>query len=144
MAMNLTQKKCVPCEGGTLPLAKEKVEEYMKEVQGWEVQENKVIEKTFSFKTFRESIDFVNQAAGIAEQEQHHPDMHIRYRKVTLELTTHAIKGLSENDFIMASKIDIMYGWKEKVEKVVVKKLFSIKLLVVVVIILLLILLFKT
>jgi len=142
--MNLTQKKCVPCEGGTPSLTKEKVDEYLKEVQGWEVKDNKVIEKVFSFKTFRESIDFVNQAAGIAEQEQHHPDMHIRYKKVTLELTTHAIKGLSENDFIMASKIDVMYGWQEKVEKVVIKKLFSIKFLVIVIVVLLLILLLKT
>jgi len=144
MAMNLTQKKCVPCEGGTLPLAQEKVEEDMKEVQGWEVQDNKIIEKIFSFKTFREAIDFVNEVATIAEQEQHHPDIYIRYRKVTLKLSTHAIKGLSENDFIMASKIDLMYGWQEKVEKVVVKKLFSIKLLVIVIIVLFLILLFKT
>ena len=70
--------------------------------------------------------------------------MHIRYKKVTLELTTHAIKGLSENDFIMASKIDVMYGWQEKVEKVVIKKLFSIKFLVIVIVVLLLILLLKT
>ena len=142
--MNLTQKKCVPCEGGTPPLAKEKIAEYMKEVQGWEASNNKVIEKTFSFKTFREAIDFVNQVAIIAEQEQHHPDIHIRYKKVTLELTTHAIKGLSENDFIMASKIDMMHGWQEKVEKVVVKKMFSIKFLVIVVAVLFLILLLKT
>lgn len=142
--MKLIEKKCVPCEGGTLPLAKGKIEEYMKEVQGWEAGDNKVIEKIFAFKTFRESIDFVNQVATIAEQEQHHPDIHIRYRKVTLELTTHAIKGLSENDFIMASKIDMMYGWQEKVEKVVVKKVFSIKFLVAVIVILLLILLLKT
>ena len=142
--MNLTQKKCVPCEGGTPPLTKENIEEYMKEVQGWEVRDNKLIAKTFGFKSFKEAIDFVNQAAGIAEEEQHHPDIHIRYKKVTLELTTHAIKGLSENDFIMASKIDVVYEWKEKVEKVVVKKMFSIKFLVIVIAVLFLILLLKT
>ena len=141
--MNFTQKKCVPCEGGTLPLAKEKVEEYIKEVQGWEVQDNKIIEKIFAFKTFRESIDFVNKVANLAEQEQHHPDIYIRYRKVTLEFTTHAIKGLSENDFIMASKIDIMYGWQEKVEKIVVKKMFSIKFLAALIIVLIIILLVR-
>ena len=86
----------------------------------------------------------MNQVAGIAEQEQHHPDIHIRYKKVTLELTTHAIAGLSENDFIMASKIDAMHNWEENVQKVVVEKLFSFKLLVVVVIVLLIILLLKT
>lgn len=142
--MNLTQKKCVPCEGGTLPFVNEKIEEYLKEVQGWEVQDNKIIAKTFGFKSFREAINFVNQVASFAEQEQHHPDIHIRYRKVTLELTTHAIKGLSENDFIMASKIDLMYNWEEKVEKIVVSRLFSIKFLVVVIVILFLILLLKT
>jgi len=142
--MNLTEKKCVPCEGGTLPLKKDKVEEYLKEVEGWESKEDKLIVKTFALKSFKEAIDFVNQAAGIAEQEQHHPDIHIRYKKVTLELTTHSIKGLSENDFIMASKIDMMYKWEEKVQKVVVKKLFSIKLLVAAVIILFIILLLKT
>ena len=138
--MNLTSRKCVPCEGGTLPLRKEKIEDYMKEVQGWDVRDNRVIEKIFAFKSFREAIDFVNQVASIAEQEQHHPDIHIRYKKVTLEFTTHAIKGLSENDFIMASKIDVMYGWQEKVEKVVIKKMFSIKFLIIVIVVLMIIL----
>ena len=138
--MNLTSRKCVPCEGGTPPFTQEKVEEYLKEVAGWELKDSKLIFKTFSFKNFKEAIDFVNQVASIAEQEQHHPDIYIRYRKVTLEFTTHAIKGLSENDFIMASKIDVMYGWQEKVEKVVIKKMFSIKFLVIVIVVLIIIL----
>lgn len=141
--MNLTSKKCIPCEGGTPPMEKEKIEEYLQEVAGWELKESKLILKTFSFKSFKEAIDFVNQVATIAEQEQHHPDIHIHYRKVTLELTTHAIHGLSENDFIMASKIDAMHEWKEKVEKVVVSKMFSIKFLVVAVVILIIILLVR-
>ena len=139
---NWARKKCVPCEGGTPPLTGEKVQEYLKEVEGWEVKEDKLIQKTFKFKTFREGIDFVNRVANLAEQEGHHPDIHIRYNRVTFELTTHAIKGLSENDFIMASKIDLLYRWEEKVEKVVVRKLFSVKLLLVVVALLLLLLLF--
>ena len=138
--MNLTQRKCVPCEGGTPPFTQEKVEEYLQEVSGWELKESKLIFKTFRFKSFKEAIDFVNQVASIAEQEQHHPDIHIRYKKVTPEFTTHAIKGLSENDFIMASKIDVMYGWQEKVEKVVIKKMFSIKFLVIVIVVLIIIL----
>ena len=140
---NLAGKKCVPCEGGTPPLEAEKIQEYLKEVEGWEVQENKLIKKTFKFKTFREGIDFVNQAANLAEEEGHHPDIHIRYNRVTFELTTHAIKGLSENDFIMASKIDLLHNWEEKVEKVVVKKLFSIKLLIGVIVFLTLLLLWQ-
>ncbi|MEK7542306.1 MAG: 4a-hydroxytetrahydrobiopterin dehydratase [Patescibacteria group bacterium] len=140
---NLVARKCVPCEGGTPPLEADKVQEYLKEVEGWEVYEDKLIKKTFKFKTFRESIDFVNRVANVAEEEQHHPDIHIRYSRVTFELTTHAIKGLSENDFIMASKIDLLHNWEEKVEKVVVKKLFSIKLLIVVIVFLTLLLLWQ-
>ena len=141
--MNFIQKKCVPCDGGMQPLLQEKVEEYVKEIEGWEVQDNTVITRTFSFKSFRESIDFVNQIAGIAEEEQHHPDIHIHYKKVVLEFTTHAIHGLSENDFIMASKVNSLYGWQEKVEKVVVKSMFSIKFLVVAIVILIIILLMR-
>ena len=141
--VNLTAKKCVPCEGGTPPLEDGKIQEYLKEVEGWEFENEKLIKKTFKFKTFRESIDFVNRVAGLAEQENHHPDIIIRFRKVTFELTTHAIKGLSENDFIMASKIDLSYNWEEKVEKVVVSKLFTVKVLATIVIILLVVLLFK-
>lgn len=140
---NLATRKCVPCEGGTPPLEGEKIQEYLKQIEGWEVRENKRIEKTFKFKTFREAIDFVNQVANLAEEEQHHPDIHIRYNRVTFELTTHAIKGLSENDFIMASKIDLLHNWEEKVEKVVVAKLFTVKVLVVLVIVLIAILLWQ-
>ena len=140
---NLAAKKCVPCEGGTPPLEDNKIQEYLKEVEGWEFENEKLIKKTFKFKTFRESINFVNRVAGLAEQENHHPDIIIRFRKVTFELTTHAIKGLSENDFIMASKIDLSYNWEEKVEKVVVSKLFTVKVLATIVIILLVVLLFK-
>lgn len=139
----MAAKKCVPCEGGTPPLEAEKVQEYLKEVEGWEVQENKLIGKIFKFKTFREAISFVNRVANLAEEEQHHPDIIIRYRKVTFELTTHAIKGLSENDFIMASKIDWLYKWEEKVEKAVLPKIFSIKVLLAVVTLLFLLLLWQ-
>jgi len=133
----------VPCEGGTPPLEAEKVQEYLKQVEGWEVIDDKLIKKTFKFKTFLEGIDFVNQVAGLAEEEGHHPDIHIRYNRVTFELTTHTIKGLSENDFIMASKIDLLHNWEEKVQKVVVRKLFSIKLLFIIVIALAFLLVWK-
>jgi len=140
---SLAAKKCVPCEGGTPPLQGEKIQEYLKEVEGWELENEKLIKKTFKFKKFRESINFVNRVANLAEKENHHPDIHIRYIRVTFELTTHAIKGLSENDFIMASKIDLLHNWEEKVEKVMLKKLFSLKFVVAVVIVLLVILLLK-
>lgn len=104
--MELTAKKCVPCEAGTPPLTLEETQEYLPQAEGWELLENKKIRKKFRFKNFRESVAFVNQVAKIAEEEGHHPDIHIIYNRVTFELTTHAIGGLSENDFIMAAKIN--------------------------------------
>ncbi len=77
----------------------------LKKVEGWELKENK-IRKTFRFKDFKESMKFVNRVADIAEEEGHHPNIFISWNKVTLTLTTHAIGGLSENDFILAAKID--------------------------------------
>lgn len=72
----------------------------------WEVMENKKIRHEFKFKNFSEAIKFVNKVADLAEQENHHPNIHIYYNRVVIDLTTHNIKGLSENDFIMAAKIE--------------------------------------
>ncbi|PIR68629.1 4a-hydroxytetrahydrobiopterin dehydratase [Candidatus Nomurabacteria bacterium CG10_big_fil_rev_8_21_14_0_10_35_16] len=104
---DLLKKKCVPCEGGMEPLKQEEVFGLMEQIDGWNVDGDfKVIFKEFKFKDFIGATNFVNQIAEIAEEEGHHPDIHIFYNKVVLELTTHAIKGLSENDFILAAKID--------------------------------------
>lgn len=106
--MDLTQKKCKPCEGGTLPMPKEDAVKLMRQVSGWQLlQINGVgaIEKRYKLKDFAEAMKFVNKVAALAEQEGHHPDIKISWNRVTLQLTTHAIKGLSENDFIMAAKI---------------------------------------
>lgn len=106
--MDLSQKKCVPCEGETKPLTPDKISEYMKAVDPqWQVVEDKSIKRKYKFKDFKESMDFVVRVANLAESEGHHPDITINYNKVILELTTHAIGGLSENDFIMAVKIDV-------------------------------------
>lgn len=105
MSSSLASKKCVPCEGGTLPLPEKKVHELLKEVPEWELEDGKVT-RTFKFGNFLGSINFVNELAEIAEEEGHHPDIHIFYNKVKLELTTHAAKGLTENDFILAAKIN--------------------------------------
>jgi 4a-hydroxytetrahydrobiopterin dehydratase len=105
--MDLTKKKCKPCEGGTPPLNQDEISEYRKHIQeDWKVDANKKISKEYSFVNFKHTMDFVNKVAGLAEEEGHHPDMHVYYGKVVIELTTHAINGLSENDFILASKID--------------------------------------
>ena len=105
--MDLKNKKCLPCEGGVPKLNKIEVETYMKLIDGaWKIQENKKIERKFYFVSFVHSMKFVNRVAELAEQEGHHPNMHIYYGECIVELWTHAINGLSENDFILAAKID--------------------------------------
>lgn len=101
----LTEKKCKPCEGDAEPLSRTEAKDYIDRVPGWDLKE-KSIERKFKFDDFEESMEFINNVAGIAEEEGHHPDIHVYYNKVTLELTTHNIGGLSENDFIMAAKIN--------------------------------------
>lgn len=106
---DLTSKHCVPCEGGVPPLDDEKIQRYLAELGGrWEHIPGLVhkIEKNFTFKDFKEAMVFVNRVAKLAESEGHHPDIHISWNKVKLELFTHAIHGLSENDFIVAAKIE--------------------------------------
>ena len=107
--MDLSQKKCVPCEGGTPPMAIEEAKELLRQINQWQLLQingTDTIEKKFKFKDFAEAMEFVNKVADLAESESHHPDITINWNKVTLQLSTHAIKGLSENDFIMAAKID--------------------------------------
>lgn len=103
----LTQKRCQPCEGGMPPLSRQKAEEYLRVVSGWVLSEDgKAIRKEYKFKNFKEVIAFFNRIAQIAEAENHHPDLRIGYSRVHVELSTHALKGLSENDFILAAKFD--------------------------------------
>jgi 4a-hydroxytetrahydrobiopterin dehydratase len=103
--LDLYQKRCKPCEGGTPPLTLEESRRLLVQLRDWQLKDGK-IEKQFKFKDFVESIGFVNKIADLAESEGHHPDIHISWNLVTLSLVTHAIKGLSENDFILAAKID--------------------------------------
>jgi len=104
----LAKKKCVPCERKTPPLPPDKAEEMLKELDGeWMlVDDAHVLAKSFHFKDFVENMTFVNKVAAIAEEEGHHPDMTISYADLTIELMTHFIGGLSENDYILAAKID--------------------------------------
>jgi 4a-hydroxytetrahydrobiopterin dehydratase len=105
--MELKQMKCVPCEGGVKPLKGQAIADYMHKLDsGWVVIGDKMIRKEFPFKNFNLGMAFLNKIAAIADQEGHHPDVCISYTKVQVELFTHAINGLSENDFIMAAKID--------------------------------------
>ena len=105
-AGELAQKHCVPCEGGTPPLTQAQVEPLLAQLDGWAVVEGKQIAKSYRFKNFVEAVDYVNKITPVAEAEGHHPDLLVRWGEVRIELWTHAIGGLSENDFIMAAKID--------------------------------------
>ena len=107
MNSDLTDKKCVPCEIGTPPLTKDQYEPLLKQLKlDWEVIDSKALKHEFKFKDFLESMEFVNKIAKIAEEEGHHPDIYIYYNKVIINLKTHNIRGLSENDFIVAAKIE--------------------------------------
>ncbi len=108
MNNDLLKKKCVPCEKkGMKPLARADAQDYLDELIGWTMDPDaKKISKEYKFQDFIGAINFVERVADVAEMEGHHPDIHIHYNKVLLELSTHAIGGLSENDFIVATKID--------------------------------------
>lgn len=107
--MDLQNNKCVPCEIGTPPLTSEQIIALRPEISAqWQLIDGKKIERQFTFKDFVEAMKFVNEVAVLAEAEGHHPDIEIFYNKVTLTLWTHASNGLSENDFIMAKKIDLL------------------------------------
>ena len=106
--MNLAKKHCVPCEGGTPSFSNSEENENIVKIKGWSLirdGEHK-IRKQFTFEDFKEAMKFVNKVADIAEEQQHHPDIKIVYNKVQIELFTHAVGGLSENDFILAAKIN--------------------------------------
>ena len=108
MAKDLLRKVCISCEGKDIkPLNRADAQDYVDEQIGWVLDNDaKKISKEYKFKDFIGAINFVERVADVAEMEGHHPDIHIHYNKVLLELSTHAIGGLSENDFIVATKID--------------------------------------
>ena len=104
---NLAQKKCVACEGFETPFNEVEANVLMRQVPGWELGgDAKNISRTFKFKNFAEALAFTNNVGEIAESEGHHPDIELSWGRVGINLTTHAIKGLSENDFILAAKIN--------------------------------------
>ena len=106
----LLNKKCIPCESGILPFDISEIHKYQKKVDGWNIAKNEkkiyFLEKKFVFKNFEESQNFVNLVGKISEEEGHHPDISYGWGYAKINITTHAIEGLSENDFILAAKID--------------------------------------
>ncbi len=104
--MDLSEKKCVPCTKGTLPLKEAALKAYEKELSpGWVIIDERLLSREFLFKNFQQALDFTNKVGALAEVEKHHPDIHLSWGKVKIELWTHKIDGLSENDFILAAKI---------------------------------------
>lgn len=103
----LSNKRCIPCEGGVEPLTKAQAEDMMAHVSGWTLSEDgKKLTRLFPFKDFAKALAFANQVGKVAEEEWHHPDMKVSWGKVEVTFTTHSIHGLAENDFIMASKVN--------------------------------------
>jgi len=104
----LTKKRCAPCEGGVPPLSAPEAEQLLEGLEDWALSDDRRwIHRAWTFPNFRVAIQAVNRIAELAEEEGHHPDLHLTgYKNLTVELTTHAIQGLSENDFILAAKID--------------------------------------
>jgi len=107
---DLLNKKCAPCEGGVLPFDISEIHKYQKKVDGWDILKNEkkifYLYKKYEFKNFLESQIFINKVSEIAENEEHHPDISFGWGYAEIKITTHAIEGLSENDFILAAKID--------------------------------------
>lgn len=107
--MSLTQKHCVPCQGGIPPLGKDEARGFMDQVPGWDLsQAGDRIHRKFSFEDFQAALDFVNRVGALAEEEGHHPDIGFGWGYADITFYTHKIKGLHENDFIMAAKVNAL------------------------------------
>lgn len=105
---DLSNKHCKPCEGGVPPLKQEEIDKLMQQLDQWEYKNN-TISKDFKFKNYYQTIAFVNAVAWLSHREDHHPDMAVGYNHCQVVYVTHAIQGLSENDFICAAKIDGLF-----------------------------------
>jgi len=105
---DLTMKHCKPCEGGTAPYGAAQAKEMLAQLKGWIIEDGKLV-KLYPFKDYYETMAFVNALAWVSHREDHHPDLAVGYNKCRVEYSTHAIGGLSENDFICAAKADALF-----------------------------------
>lgn len=104
----LTNKRCIPCEGGMPHLMADEIDAFSKEVPKWEIVNWHELKRRFTFKNFAEALMFVNKVGALAESEGHHPDIFFGWGYVEIHTFTHAVDGLTENDFILAAKIDVL------------------------------------
>ncbi len=102
----LSDKECIPCKGGVPPLPKAEAEALLAQVEGWRILEDHRIERVFTFEDFAKALTFTNSVGAVAEAQGHHPEIHLGWGRVAIEIWTHKINGLTESDFILAAKID--------------------------------------
>jgi 4a-hydroxytetrahydrobiopterin dehydratase len=106
----LAARNCIPCKGGVPPLKSEEIKPLIDQLEGWTVVDEHHLTKTYKFPDFAEALRFVNHTGEIAEKEWHHPDIYLAWGKVTVEIWTHKINGLTESDFILSAKLDEAYS----------------------------------
>lgn len=105
----LAERKCVPCEKGAKPLPAQRAKELLREISGWKIEQDRLLWRELVLKDFAEAVRLIQEIARIAEAEDHHPDLHLTaYRRLAIELTTHSVGGLTENDFVLAAKIEAL------------------------------------
>ena len=102
----LAERDCVPCKGGVPPMRADEISVLLEEIPGWEAVNGHHLIKTFTFKNFADALAFVDRVGAMAEEQWHHPDLHLAWGKVTVEIWTHKIDGLTESDFVFAAKCD--------------------------------------
>jgi 4a-hydroxytetrahydrobiopterin dehydratase len=107
--IDLSKKKCTPCEGGTSPYTDEQAREMLGSLKGWIIENNTLV-KVYPFTNYYQTMAFVNALAWVSHREDHHPDLTVAFNKCRIEYSTHAIGGLSENDFICAAKCDALFS----------------------------------
>ncbi len=105
----LADQHCVPCRGGVPPLKGEQLIPYTEQLPDWQIVEEHHVTKSFAFRDFKTGLDFVNRVGAVAEEEGHHPDLCLAWGKVDVKVYTHKIRGLTESDFVLAAKIDLVY-----------------------------------
>ena len=110
--MELAEKRCVPCRGGVPPLTHEEIGRLLPEIPEWQAENDHHLVRTYTFPDFKTALDFVNRAGAVAEEQGHHPDLHLSWGKVGVQTWTHKIDGLTESDFILAAKLDRLISAK--------------------------------
>jgi 4a-hydroxytetrahydrobiopterin dehydratase len=107
MSTELAKKTCIPCEGGVPPLSEQQIQELLAQLgSGWQIDERRHLAKTYEFPDFLQALAAVNRIGRLAEEQGHHPDLHLAWGRVRVEIWTHKIDGLTESDFILAAKTD--------------------------------------